>query len=106
MEKEKLELNEFVVGALAKFFLIAGYKDFAKELEDAWNDYDKSVNLIFWQKKTTNGALKTMEVLDADITKSVADYKSNLEKLKKTFAHYFSKVAVMTDEAKWRRCII
>ena len=103
MEKKKLELSKDGVVKIVDFFNLLGYEDFAKELLEAWNEFEKKKENVLCLYNTKNDGIDEFLA----VTKNrVAEFEVALSKIKKIFSYYVSKTAVMTDNAKWRRSAV
>jgi len=109
MEKEKekkaLEVDEKSVNTLVGFFNLLGYETYARELSYAWTQYVEKMRALL----NVRSGYEPPEKIDGiytSIKNRMAEYENAYSTIKKAFTYYASKIAVMTNEAKWRRVSI
>jgi hypothetical protein len=100
MEKKKIEVNESSVKRLISFFDLLGYEVYSKELTHRWNKFVDAVRCL---ENLYSNAPTNLDDYHSRVMERVTEYNNTLCELKKTFAYYIAKTAVMTDEEKWRR---
>jgi hypothetical protein len=103
MEKKTLEVNEENTKRLVRFFDLFGFETYAKELLHAWDEYESKLNAFLYLKHENPNTIDGYHDL---IVGGLAEYECAFANIKKVFGYYASKIAIMIDDAKWRRVSI